>query len=686
MQLLPPRAPKVPHEMNNHGDHRVDDWFWLRQKENPEVIRLLEAENAYLEDVLKPHQTVRESIFQELKARIKEDDQGVPIKIDDFYYYSRVVAGQQYAIHCRKHKTLDAPEEIVLDSNELAKGKEYFRLGVYEISPDHRWLAYSVDFDGSEKFIVHFKNLHTGENSPETIAGTSPSLEWANDNRTVFYVMLDQHERPDRVFRHTVGTLATTDIEVYKEADSKLFVGLTKTKSKKYIFIQLHGKVTSEYRLLDADKPDESPRVFSPRRHNVLYDVDHRDGLFYVLTNDEETNFRLVTTPVALPSAENWKELRRGNLDVYLEGFDLFADHLVLFERTSGLQQARVTQFSTGAEHTISFSEPTYSIAPTGNVEFNTRTLRFSYSSLVTPPTVYDYDLDTQTREVKKVHEVPGGYDPSQYQCERVHATAPDGRKVPVSIVYKRGFKRDGNANLYLYGYGSYGLAIPPSFSTSRLSLLDRGFVYALAHIRGGDDLGRPWYDDGKFLKKKNTFTDFIACAEYLIKERYTDKNKIVIAGGSAGGMLVGAVINMRPELFLGAVAHVPFVDVINTMFDETLPLTVTEFEEWGNPQDKVYYEYMKSYSPYDNVDSKAYPHLLVTAGLNDPRVTYWEPAKWVQKLRDLKTDSNLLLFHIHMGAGHGGASGRYDSLKDTALEYVFILKIFDLLPREPRV
>ncbi|MCM2281306.1 MAG: S9 family peptidase [Bdellovibrionaceae bacterium] len=678
----PPRAKKIPYEILAHGEARVDDWFWLRHKENPEVTRILNEENAYLEDVLQPHQSARESLFQELKGRLKEDDQGVPVKIDDYYYYSRVVAGKQYAIHCRKKHSLDAPEEIVLDGNVLAEGKNYFRLGVFEVSPSHKWLAYSVDFDGSEKFTVQFKNLETGELSPESITGTSPSLEWAEDDRTVFYVMLDKHERPDRVLRHRLGTPSDQDQLIYREEDSRLFVSVTKTKSRRYLFIQMHGKVTSEYLYLEADRPMAEFRVFSPRRHNVLYDVDHHGDLFYILTNDEEKNFRLVTAPLTKTSAENWKELRRGGPALYLEGIDLTQDHLVVFERTRGLQQVRVTRFSSGDEHSISFEEPTYSITPTGNAEFNTKTLRFSFSSLVTPATVFDYDLVARTREVKKVQEIPGGYDPTQYRSERIEATAPDGTKVPLSIVYKKGFEPNPKSNVYLYGYGSYGYAIPPAFSTHRLSLLDRGFVYALAHIRGGEDLGRAWYDDGKFLKKKNTFLDFVACAEHLIQARYTSKGQIVIVGGSAGGMLVGAVMNLRPDLFRGVVAHVPFVDVLNTMEDATLPLTVTEFEEWGNPQDKIYYDYIKSYSPYDNVERKAYPHLLVTAGLNDPRVTYWEPMKWVQKLRDMKTDSNWLLMHTHMGAGHGGASGRYDALKDIALEYVFILKIFDLLPR----
>lgn len=677
-----PRAKKIPHEIITHGDRRVDDWFWLRNKENPEVIRLLNEENDHTESILAPHKAVREQLFEELKSRLKEDDQGVPVKIDEYFYYSRVVAGKQYALHCRKKGSLDAQEEIILDGNSLAEGHAYFRLGVFEVSPNHKWLAYSVDFDGSEKFTIHFKNLETGELSPETISGSSPSLEWAEDNRTVFYVLLDEHERPDRVARHELGTPTTQDQIVYKEADSRLFVGVSKTKSRRYLFIQMHGKVTAEYRYLEADRPRDAFRVLAERRHNILYDVDHHGDQFYILTNDAEVNFRLVTAPTSAPGAENWKELRRGGPDLYLEGIDLVRDHLIVFERSQGLQQVRVTELSSGSEHSISFDEPAYSITPTGNAEFNTRVLRFSYTSLVTPPTVYDYDLINRGREVKKVLEIPGGYDPSLYVSERLHATAPDGRQIPISIVYKKGIRPDGTAPLYLYGYGSYGYAIPPAFSTNRLSLLERGFVFALAHIRGGDDMGRPWYEDGKFLKKKNTFTDFIACAEHLIAMRYTSKGRIVIVGGSAGGMLVGATINMRPDLFKGAVAHVPFVDVVNTMLDETLPLTVTEYEEWGDPGKKEYYDYMKSYSPYDNVEAKDYPHLLVTAGLNDPRVTYWEPMKWVQQLRDKKTDGNLLLLHTHMGAGHGGASGRYDSLKDIALEYVFILKIFDLLSR----
>jgi len=678
----PPVAKKVPHRTETHGDLRIDDYFWLREKTNPEVIQLLKDENAFTDAVLKPIEKQRESLFSEMKARIKEDDQAVPYFLGGYYYYTRVEAEKQYAIFCRKHRGLDAIEEIVLDCNVLASGKKYFRLGAYEISPDQNRLAYAVDEDGSEKYTLYFLDLRTRALADETIVGTNASIEWANDNHTVFYTMLDANERPDRLLRHTLGADPANDVLIYKEEDSQLFVSVSKSRSKRYLFLDLQGKITSETHFLNADCPLDAFQVVEKRRRGVLYSVEHHENHFYIVTNDQVQNFRLVKASIQAPQASNWQEVRRGSERLFIEGCDAFKNYLILHEREDGLEQLRIMDFGTGKDHLVEFSEPAYSLGGEANPEYDRNIFRFSYGSLTTPNTVFDYHLDTRQREVKKIQTIPGGYDSSQYRSERIFANAADGTKIPISILYRldahQNFERNGEHPLYLYGYGSYGLSMKPGFSTARLSLVDRGFIFAIAHIRGGSELGRQWYEDGKFLKKENTFSDFIACAEHLIREGYTKKGEIAISGGSAGGLLVGATINLRPELFKAAVARVPFVDVVNTMLDASLPLTTIEYEEWGNPSDPTYYQYMKSYSPYDNVRAQNYPHLLVTSGLNDPRVTYWEPAKWVAKLRELKTDQNLLLQHINMEAGHGGASGRYESIKETALEYAFLLMIFD--------
>lgn len=679
----PPVAKKIPHRIETHGDVRIDDYFWIREKTNPEVIALLNAENAYTEAALAPESKLRESLFEEMKARLKEDDASVPYKFDDYYYYTRMVPGEQYGVHCRKHLSLNSPEEILLDENALAKGKTYFNLGVFEVSPDHRWLAYSIDDDGSEKYTIFIKDLQTGLHSPETISNSHTSLEWAEDSATLYYTMLDENERPDRLLRHTRGDNPQNDVLIYQEADPQLFVYCSKSRSRKYIYLELQGKVTSEVRFVSADRPRDAFEVIEPRRRGILYSVTHHEDRFFIVTNDRVQNFRLVEAPVTAPGSANWKELRSGSPSLFIQDAETFRKHLILHERENGLEQIRIIDLENGSDHLIAMPEPTYALGGEVNAEFDTEIFRFTYTSLVTPNTVFDYDMRTRRLDVKKRQEIPSGYDPNLYKSERLFATAPDGTKVPISIVYKtdasRPFKKDGSHPLYLYGYGSYGLSMRPTFSTVRLSLLDRGFVYAIAHVRGGSEMGRAWYEDGKFLKKMNTFTDFLACAEQLIAEGFARKGDIAISGGSAGGMLVGAALNMKPELFKAAVADVPFVDVVNTMLDDTLPLTTIEYEEWGNPNDKTYYEYMKSYSPYDNVRATAYPHILATSGLNDPRVTYWEPAKWVARLRELKTNDNLLLQHINMEAGHGGASGRYDSLKDMALEYTFILKAFGM-------
>lgn len=689
-RVQPPTAAKIPHRTEIHGEVLEDNYFWLREKENPEVIAFLNAENAYTEAMLSDLKGLRQTLFDEMKARLKEDDSEVPYKDGAYFYYSRMIPKKQYAVYCRKrgdqHSYSHAPEEIVLDCNAMAEGQPYFKLGAYDVSLDHNWLAYAVDTDGSEKYTIYFKNLTTGELSPESIKETAGSIEWANDNRTIFYTMLDQHQRPERLLRHTIGSDPASDELIHKEQDAQLFVYCSKSTSRRYIFLEIHGKVTSEIHFIDADRPNDKFRVIEPRRRGVLYSATHHGSDFYIVTNDQVQNFRLVSTPTSAPGAANWRELRAGSATLYIQDCEAFKHHLVLRERENGLEQRRVIELPSFKDHLIEFPEPAYALTGQVNAEFETEVYRFSYTSLVTPQTVYDYNLRTRDREVRKVQEIPSGYDRTRYRSERIYATADDGTRVPISLVYRvddrdgngdRGFARDGSRPLYLYGYGSYGIPMNATFGTNRLSLLDRGFIYAIAHIRGGSEMGRQWYEDAKFLKKKNTFSDFIACAEHLIKDGYGKKGEIAIAGGSAGGMLIGNVINQRPELYKAAVAHVPFVDVVNSMLDETLPLTTTEFEEWGNPKDPVYFKYMKSYSPYDNVRAQAYPHLLVTCGLNDPRVTYWEPAKWVAKLRELKTDSHLLLHHINMEAGHGGPSGRYEALKQAALEFAFLLKVF---------
>ncbi len=677
----PPVARKVPHRIEMHGDVRVDDYFWLREKTNIEVIDLLKAENAYTESQLAPVAELRKSLFEEMKARLKEDDAEVPYKWDDYYYYSRMVPGKQYPLFCRKHSSLTAPEEIFLDANALAEGKKFFKLGALEVSPDHQWIAYAADYDGSEKYNLYFKDLRTGQLTSETIPGAASSLEWANDNKTVFYTMLDEQERPDRLLRHTVGDNPANDVLIYKEADPQLFVYCSKSRSERFLFLEIQGKVTSEVYFLDANRPSGTFTIIEPRRRGILYSVTHHEERFFIVTNDTVQNFRLVETPVSSPGAASWKELRSGSPALFIQDADAFKSFMVLHERENGLPQLRVIDLATMKDHLIEFPEPTYNLGGGNNAEYDTEVYRFGYTSLVTPSTVYDYNMRTRHLEVKKTQEIPSGYDRAKYRSERLYATSHDGTKVPISIVYRLDangeFKRDGNHPLYLYGYGSYGLSMPATFGTSRLSLIDRGFVYAIAHIRGGAEMGRQWYEDAKFLKKKNTFADFIACAEHLIKEGFSKKGEITIAGGSAGGMLMGAVVNDRPDLYKAAIAHVPFVDVVNTMLDSSLPLTTIEYEEWGNPEQKEYYDYMKSYSPYDNVKVQAYPHMLVTSGLNDPRVTYWEPAKWVAKLRELKTDEHLLLQHINMEAGHGGPSGRYEALKETAMEFAFILMVY---------
>ncbi len=668
-----PVAKIIPKDVTVHNDPRIDNYFWLRDRDNKEVIDYLEAENAYTETMTAHTKDLQEILFQEMKSRIKETDLSVPVKVDDYYYYSRTEEGKQYDINCRKKGSLDANEEIILDENVLAEGKEYFRIGVFEISPDHNLLAFAVDDNGSENYILKFKDLSTGEMLPDEIEGIYYSMEWGNDNKTVFYNTLDDAHRPDKIWRHVLGVMDQDGL-VFHEPDDSYFVGLSKSKSNQFIYIALGNNNTSEFHYLNADTPGGAFTLFAERSDGVEYDVIHHSDTFYILTNEDAINFKIMKTSVNSIGKENWSTVIEHRLETKLDGVDAFKNHLVIYEKTNGLDNLRIQTLDSGEEHYVTFDELAYALWGNSNPDFNTSVLRYTYASMITPKTVYDYDMDGRNRELKKQDEVLGGYDKSQYETYRLWATAEDGKKIPMSVVHKKGIEKNGENPLYLYGYGSYGSSMDAYFSYSRLSLLDRGFIYVLAHPRGGGYLGRPWYEDGKMLNKKNTFSDFIACADFLVDEKYTNPELLATSGGSAGGLLMGAVLNMRPEIFKVTVAQVPFVDVVNTMWDETIPLTVIEFDEWGNPKDLEYYNYIKSYSPYDNVEAKDYNHILITAGLNDPRVQYWEPAKWTAKLRVLKTDNNDLLLKTNMGAGHGGASGRYDYLKEVAFNYAFII------------
>lgn len=670
----PPIAKVVPKEITVHGDTRVDPYFWLRDRKDPDTIAYLEAENQYTSAQMKDTESLQQKLYAEMLGRIKQTDLSVPLKRDDYFYYTRTEEGKQYAIQCRKHGTPEAPEEILLDGNVLAEGRKYFRVGNFSVSPNHRLLAYSVDFEGDEAYTIRVKDLVTGELLADQIANTYYSLEWANDNATFFYTVLDSALRPHKIFRHTLGV--AEDPLVYHETDERFTVALAKTRSRAYIFIDINSPVTSEVRYLSTDQPNAEFRVLLPRVYEIEYDVTHHADSFFIRINDSAKTFRVVEAPIRDPSKANWSEVIPGREGITVESVTAFEDYLVTEQRDRGLIQIHIRSFRTGGEHAIDFGEPVYSARVGANAEYRTRLLRFNYTSLVTPASVFDYDMETRERQLMKRQDVLGGYDPALYQSERIYATAPDSVQVPISLVYKKGFLRDGSAPMLLYGYGSYGISIDATFASDRLSLLDRGFVYAIAHIRGGGDMGKPWHEDGRMLKKKNTFTDFIACAERLTAEKYSSADQLAIMGGSAGGLLMGAVINMRPDLFAAVVAMVPFVDSLNTALDASLPLTVGEYEEFGNPNIKEFYDYMKSYAPYENVAAQAYPAILITAGLNDPRVSYWEAAKWAAKLRARKTDDHLLLLKTNLGSGHFGPSGRYEHLRETALHYAFILHV----------
>ncbi len=671
---LPPVAKIIPRVDTLFGDIRVDNYFWLRNKSDSSVINFIKAENSYTRQKTAHLKGLEDNLYNEMVARLKETDTTAAQRINDYLYYSRTEKGKQYPISCRKKGSLLAPEEVMLDINALAANQSYLNMGAMKLSPDQKYLAFAADTSGSETYTIRVKDLQTGQILTDRIEATGAEIEWANDNKTLFYETQDATLRSYRLYRHQLGSKSSDDSLLFQENDEAYYLSISKTRSKKYLILNLESNTTNENWYLDADNPTGKFLVMVPRAHEVKYYVDHSGDKFYIMTDENAKNFKVMDVSTANPAKANWHEFIAHNDSVKIEAIDAFKSYLAVYERSGGLQKIKIINLDSGNVHYIDFPDPAYAIYQTQNPVYDTPVIRFRYSSLVTPYSVYDYDMAAQKLTLVKRNEVRG-YDPANYKMERVFARASDGILVPIALVYKKDlFRGDGANPLYLEGYGAYGISSDAEFSSSRISLLDRGFVYALAQVRGGSEMGRWWYDQGKLLYKKNTFTDFISCAEYLIAQKYTSKDKLAITGGSAGGLLIGAVTNMRPDLFKVVIAQVPFVDILNTMLDPSIPLTVTEYEEWGNPHDSTYYFYMKSYSPYDNVERKAYPAMLITGGLNDPRVGYWEPTKWASKLRALKTDSNDLFLKINMGEGHFGVSGRYAELKDVAFDYAFCL------------
>ncbi|MDR7129591.1 oligopeptidase B [Algoriphagus sp. 4150] len=677
-----PKAKKIAQLLETHGHQRTDNYYWMRDRENPEVIEYLNAENEYLKASLKSTEEFQEKLFQEMKGRIKEDDESVPYLKSGYYWYVKYETGGEYPLYCRKKGSLNAIEEIFLDVNLLAEGKAYYQVGGTAASSDLRILAFAVDEVGRRIYEIRFKDLETGELLPDHIPAITGNFVWAEDGRTLFYSKQDPETlRSYQIYSHQLGTSTGDDILIYEEKDEEFSCVVHKTKSEKYILIHSESTISSEMRFLDATNPTGEFTLLQARIPYLEYAADHYEDYFWIRTNHEAQNFKLVKAPIGNPSLENWEDVIPHRESVLLEDFDIFSHFLVTQERSNGLCKINIKPWDGTAGHSLEFDDETYTAWISTNPEFDTQILRFGYNSLVTPPSTFDYHMVTKEKTLLKQQEIIGGYDASAYTSARIWAKAADGVMVPISLVYKIDkFTPDGSNPLLLYSYGSYGYSMDAHFSGSRLSLLDRGFVFAIAHIRGGEDLGRGWYEDGKMLKKRNTFTDYISCAEHLIAEKYTSPEHLYAMGGSAGGLLMGAVMNLRPDLFNGLIAAVPFVDVVTTMLDESIPLTTGEFQEWGNPKDKEYYDYMLSYSPYDNVEAKDYPNLLITSGLHDSQVQYWEPTKWVAKLRELKTDSKLLFLHTNMEAGHGGASGRFNSLKEMALEYTFLFYLEEMI------
>lgn len=672
-----PKAKKIPKRLEKHGDVRIDDYFWMNERENPEVIAYLEEENAYYQKATEHTKGLQEDLFVEMKARIKEDDQSVPYFYNSYWYYSRFEENKGYPIICRKKDSLDVPEEIMFDCNAMAEGKSYFKLTGANVSDDNRYCAYATDTVSRREYTIQIKDLETGEIQSDAIEKTTGKSVWSADGKYLFYVKKDpQTLRAFQIYRHEVGTNTSDDVLVYEEKDEQFSTHIGRSKSKKYLIITSESTLTSEYRLLESNRPTGEFRVFQERVRGVEYSVSHFENQFYIITNkDGAENFKLMVTPETQTSSEYWQEVIPHRKETLLEGLDVFIDYLVISERTNGLHQIWIKPKNAKGYY-LPFASETYTAFTTTNIDFDTEILRFAYQSMKTPASIIDFNMRTKVQEVKKMQPVLGDFSVEDYEEKRVWATAKDGVKVPISMVYKKGIELNGKNPLLLYGYGSYGASMDPHFSSTRLSLLNRGFVFAIAHIRGGEDLGREWYETGKLLKKKNTFTDFIACAEYLIAEKYTSSAHLYAEGGSAGGLLMGAVINLAPELFKGVIAQVPFVDVVTTMLDDSIPLTTGEYDEWGNPNEKEYYEYMRSYSPYDNVGALNYPNLYISTGFHDSQVQYWEPAKWIAKIRAYRTNQNQLFLDTNMDAGHGGASGRFEALKELAKEFAFLLDL----------
>jgi len=681
-EATPPVAEKKEHVRILHGDTVQDDYYWMydyfgKGPDSTLVVQYLEAENAYADSVMSNTTAFQKTLFEEMKGRIKETDESVPTFRNGYFYYTRTEEGKQYYKYCRKKGSLEAEEEILLDVDKMAEGNAYYAIGGVAVSPDNKLMAYGVDNVSRRQYTIYFKNLETGKLYDETITNTGGSATWANDNKTVFYTSKNEVTLlTEKIKKHVLGTNPTSDVTVYEEKDKSNFIGVGKTKNSKYIFIQSQATMSSETLYIDADQPDAKFKSFQPRMKDVLYFVTPLEDKFLIQTNKDAKNFRVMECPLDKTDVDNWKECIAHREDVLVESIDEFKDFIVIEERKNGLVQFRIRHLADSKEHYIDFGEPTYMAYTAYNPEYNTNVVRYGYTSMTTPSSTYDYNMDTQQKTLTKQREVVGGYNIDNYQTERLYATAKDGTKIPISLVYKKTTKKSEKTPLLLYGYGSYGNSMDASFSSNRLSLLNRGFIFAIAHIRGGQEMGRQWYEDGKLQKKINTFTDFIECGKYLIAEKYTGKGHLYGQGGSAGGLLVGAVINMAPQLFNGVIADVPFVDVVNTMLDESIPLTTNEFDEWGNPKNKEDYFYIKSYSPYENIEKKDYPNMLVTTGLHDSQVQYFEPAKWVAKLRNMKTDNNILLLKTNMDFGHGGASGRFDYLNDIALEYAFLFTL----------
>jgi len=675
-RIAPPVAQKIPVELTTHGHTRIDEYFWLRERENPAVTKYLAAENDYTAAAMRHTEALQEKLFEEIVGRISQDDMSAPCLDNGYYYYFRFEEGKEYPVHCRRKDGMQAPEEVLLNVNEMAEGHEYYSVAGLAVSPDNAVLAFGVDTVSRRRYTIHFKDLRTGAILEDRIPDTTGRAAWAGDSRTVFYAVKDETLRPFKIARHEVGTDVSGDAAVFVETDPTFNAGVRRSKSGRYIFVTSHSTLSTEYRFLGADAPAAEFQVLQPREADLEYDAEHLGDSFYIVTNLGARNFRLMKTPVSKPLKENWTEVIPHREEVLLQGIELFDGHMALSERQDGLTRLRIIRLADRAEHYIDFGEETYSVRIGDNMEMGAGILRFEYSSLTTPNSTYEYDMETKEKRLVKREKVLGGFDPAGYESKRLYATARDGKRIPISLVYRKGIERDGNNPLLLYGYGSYGASMDAYFRSNLLSLLDRGFVYAIAHIRGGQEMGRSWYEDGKLLNKKNTFTDFVDCAEFLRSEKFTEPERLFAMGGSAGGLLVGAVINMRPDLFRGVVAAVPWVDVVTTMLDSSIPLTTAEYDEWGDPNDKAYYDYMLSYSPYDNVKAADYPAMLVTAGFHDSQVQYWEPAKWVARLRAMKNDGDVVLLHTNMGAGHGGVSGRFRRFRETALQYAFLLDL----------